>query len=101
MVGPAGLLALLVSAPGIFYTFSAFGNYVYTTDMANNPTLVQRSADPGDGTLHLFNNVFFENRGGQIVVHRADKPSITANIVGPSNVTTLNGVLHRVDNLLK
>ncbi len=93
--------ALLVAPPGIFFTYSAFGNYVYTTDMANNPTLVQRSADPGDGTLHLFNNVFFENRGGQIVVHRADKPSITANIVGPSNVTTLNGVLHRVDNLLK
>ena len=93
--------ALAVTSPSTFEIYSSFGNYVYTSDMANNPTLVQRPFMGSDGLPHPFNNVVFENKGGQIVVHRADKPSSAANIIAPSNVTALNGVLHRVDNLLK
>jgi hypothetical protein len=81
--------------------YSPMGNYVYTYDMVKNPTLLQRPYVSSDGKLNHLYNVVFESRGGQVVVHRADNLSSMANIIGPSNVTTLNGVLHYVDNLLK
>lgn len=90
----------LLVLPG-YYTYQAAGTYVYTFDMANNPALMQRSTVDYNGIPYTLNNVVFGNQGGQIVVHRADKPSARgATIIAPSDVTTLNGILHHVDNLL-
>lgn len=85
-----------------YNSYTAAGTYVYTYDMLQNPALVQRVYTiPYSTDTYYLNYVTFGNKGGQVVVHRADNPSArAATIVAPSDVTTLNGVLHRVDNLL-
>src|ERR1700754_974095 len=85
-----------------YYTYQAGGTYLYTFDIASKPTLMQRATVSFDGvTVVTLNTVVFGDHGGQIVVHRADKTSARgATIIAPSEVTTLNGVLHRIYNLL-
>lgn len=72
-----------------------------------NDFLFNRGVDnslivPADGYNPAFySGIFFQPQKGQVTVHRMDALSGRAvNIVDPSNINTLNGVVHRVDNLL-
>ena len=67
-------------------------NYLYTPDLTNTFTL---NNDINLGAISLGNN------NGRITIHRQDYPEGRgANIVPGSDVNTLNGVVHKVDNLM-
>ena len=96
-----GFLITLDLFSGYFYTITN-GNYVYTNDMLNDPTIVQYSIIPaGITTKFHLNNVVFRNEGGRPVAYRIDNPAGPgAALTDPDNITALNGVIHRVDHLL-
>ncbi len=86
-----------------FYYYQIFGaNYVFTNDMLNDPAIVQQSYAPiGQPTRYSIHDVVFQNNGGSVVAHRTDNLSgAGATVISPYNVMAVNGVLHRVDNLL-
>ncbi len=77
----------------------------YTQDMLSNPSLniyVEKPSGGGQsGQSAIFLNLLFSNQNGQVVLHRQDNPTgQAATIVSPHDITTLNGVVHSVDNLL-
>ncbi len=87
----------------------AAGRYgaLTSTVFYGNDFLYNRSVDnslilPSDGySPDFYSGVFFQQHNGQVSVHRVDAPAGRAvNIITPNNITTLNGVVHRVDNLL-
>ncbi|RAJ80254.1 fasciclin domain-containing protein [Chitinophaga dinghuensis] len=69
--------------------------YLYSTDFRLGLYSVNLSNAPQPGA------VFVTNINGQAVLHRQDYPQGRgAAIIAPSDITTLTGVIHRVDNLL-
>lgn len=81
------------------YSFNGLVNqsmsYVYTVDMLYNPSM--QALNNG----YLMGAITFQNSSGQVVMHRQDYPGGRAvHVIPPYDVTTLTGVLHRVDNLL-
>lgn len=76
------------------HTVNAARSYVYTVDMLYNPSM--QALNNGE----VLGAMTFENSSGQVVIHRQDYPNgRAAHIIGPE-ITTLTGVLYRVDNLL-
>ncbi|HEY8955749.1 fasciclin domain-containing protein [Chitinophaga sp.] len=69
--------------------------YLYTGGLANGYY-------PGKlDNRNALGAIFITRNNGQIILHRQDAPSGRgAVITGPSDITTLTGVIHRVDNLL-
>lgn len=77
----------------------------YTQDMLQNPTLnvyVEKPQGGGQNNQQaIFLNLLFSDQSGQVVLHRQDNPSgQAATIIAPHDITTLNGVVHSVDNLM-
>ena len=69
--------------------------YLYTTDLLNHFYNVNLSNAPITGALLV------QSGNGKIILHRQDAPSGRgATIIPVSDITTLTGVIHRVDNLL-
>ena len=70
-------------------------NAFYTVDMRYNPYVqTQNNADLGGA-------IFFQISNGNIIVHRQDAPNGRgAQVTAGSDITAVNGVLHKVDNLL-
>ncbi|MFL9484304.1 fasciclin domain-containing protein [Chitinophagaceae bacterium LWZ2-11] len=75
--------------------------YTYTCDMLSNPYIAQAWFVTAT-TRTSINNVFFKDAGGgHIGVQRIDAPGgRQAVIMNNSDIITLNGVIHHVDNLL-
>lgn len=72
--------------------------YIYTRDMLNNPYMAQTWYKTSNISM---NNVFFQDAGGRIAVHRIDAPAGRAAVItSNADFPTLNGVLHHVDDLL-
>jgi len=69
-------------------------SYIYAVDMLYNPAM--QALNNG----YELGAITFQNSSGQVIIHRQDYPGgRAAHIVGPE-ITTLTGVLYRVDNLL-
>lgn len=69
--------------------------YLYSIDLLNHFYNVDLSNAPITGALQV------QSGNGKITVHRQDAPSGRgATIMPASDITTLTGVIHRVDNLL-
>jgi fasciclin domain-containing protein len=87
-----------------FGKFTATKGYIYTDDILLNPAALSFMIPPPGGSgLPSINasTIFPVINGSQITLHRKDSPNGRgANLIDPSNITTLNGVIHRVDNLL-
>lgn len=85
-------------------TGTGFGrSYIYTHDILADPSLAIVNQYTNTGVLQAINvyNISFQVNGSQITVHRQDFPGGRgADVIQPSDITTLNGVIHRVDNLL-
>ncbi|NIG55415.1 fasciclin domain-containing protein [Chitinophaga sp. Cy-1792] len=78
-----------------YNALNPFYTYIYSIDLLNNMFLQPLSNAPSAGAL-LATNI-----NGQVVLHRQDFPQgRAATIIAPSDITTLTGVIHRVDNLL-
>lgn len=78
---------------------------LHTNDMLYNSTvnnmLIWYAQSYDAPQTNVYTDVDFLNNNGQVVAHRADAPGGRAvNIIAPHDVTTLNGIVHRVDNLL-
>lgn len=78
---------------------------LHTNDMLYNPTvnniLIWYAESYEAPQTTVYSDVDFQNNNGQVVAHRADAPGGRAvNIIAPHDITTLNGIVHRVDNLL-
>ncbi|MBN9383732.1 MAG: hypothetical protein J0H74_23445 [Chitinophagaceae bacterium] len=88
---------------GYYSTFGWIGQgaaYIYTCDMLNNPYMAQLWVTGVTPRVSL-NNVFFQDAGGRIAVRRIDAPTGRAAVItSNSDIPTLNGVLHHVDDLL-
>ncbi len=70
-------------------------SYLYSFDLRYGLYKINLSNSPAPGAL------FVQVNNGQVILHRQDAPSGRgAAIIGPSDITTLTGVIHRVDNLL-
>jgi uncharacterized surface protein with fasciclin (FAS1) repeats len=90
--------------------YSAFNNpyfqvVLFTEDMLTDPAvnnmLLWYAEAYDNGQTSAYTDVDFQDNNGQVVVHRADAPGGRAvNVIAPHDVYTLNGVVHRVDNLL-
>ncbi|WP_162852526.1 fasciclin domain-containing protein [Dinghuibacter silviterrae] len=77
----------------------------YTQDMLSDPSLnmyVESPTGAGQYNQHpVYLYLTFSNVNGQVVLHRQDFPGgRAATVVAPYDMTTLNGVVHSVDNLL-
>lgn len=69
-------------------------SYVYTVDLLYNPAMQALN------NSYELGAITFQNSSGSVVIHRQDYPGgRAAHIIGP-DITTLSGVLYRVDNLL-
>ncbi|RFS19438.1 hypothetical protein DVR12_22650 [Chitinophaga silvatica] len=69
--------------------------YLYSIDLRLNMFGVNLTNAPSPGAVTV------QNINGQVVLHRQDYPQGRgAAIISPSDITTLTGVIHRVDNLL-
>lgn len=70
-------------------------SYLYTTSLLNGYYPSNLNNGNALGAITITRN------NGQIILHRLDAPSGRgAVITTPSDITTLTGVIHRVDNLL-
>jgi uncharacterized surface protein with fasciclin (FAS1) repeats len=70
-------------------------SYLYTSELANG--YFQQKLDNGSA----LGAIFITQSNGQVILHRQDAPSGRgAAIISPADITTLTGVIHRVDNLL-
>lgn len=68
-------------------------SYLYTPDLLSLKTI---SNGENGGAM-----IFTDSGGGKVTMHRQDFPDGRgANIIPVSDITTLNGVVHHVDNLL-
>jgi hypothetical protein len=67
-------------------------SYLYTPDLLSLKTI---SNGENEGAM------IFTGSGGNVTMHRQDFPNgRAANIIPESDINTLNGVIHHVDNLL-
>jgi hypothetical protein len=78
---------------------------LYTQDILHNTTLSSYVESPtgsgqyGQHPTFLFTT--FAAVNGQVVLHRQDFPGgRAATVIAPADITTLNGVVHSLDNLL-
>jgi uncharacterized surface protein with fasciclin (FAS1) repeats len=75
--------------------------YIYTCDMLTSPYIAQAWYLAGSTRTSINNVVFKDAGGGNIAVQRIDAPNgRSVTILSNSDIITLNGVLHHVDNLL-
>lgn len=69
--------------------------YLYTAGLRSNAYATSLNNSTALGAIT------YRQENGQIVLHRQDAPQGRGAVVtGPSDITTLTGVIHRVDNLL-
>jgi uncharacterized surface protein with fasciclin (FAS1) repeats len=74
------------------YSLNTGWSYLYTTDLLSLKTI---SNGGNEGAM------IFTGSAGKVTMHRQDFPNgRAANIIPVSDITTLNGVVHHVDNLL-
>ncbi|MFY0255218.1 fasciclin domain-containing protein [Chitinophaga sp. 30R24] len=70
-------------------------SYLYTSDLLTSPYSARDNGSSIGGAI------IFQHSGSTITLHRQDALlGRGATIIGQSDITTLNGVVHRVDNLL-
>lgn len=68
-------------------------NPLFTPDLRYSPSAQDNS--------ELGGAIFFQVSNGNVVIHRKDKPNGRgAQVTAGSDINALNGVLHKVDNLL-
>lgn len=79
-----------------FYSYDGSGgfNWIYMNAMqAGFYTSFDNSYLGGAANFHV--------AGGKVMMHRTDVPDgRAATVIAPSDITTINGVIHHVDNLL-
>jgi uncharacterized surface protein with fasciclin (FAS1) repeats len=87
-----------------YSTFNPFVDVVLLrNDMLYNPAVNNMVLWVSSVTNQpsVYTDVNFQNDNGEVTVHRADAPGgAAAHVVTPHDVITLNGAVHRVDNLL-
>jgi hypothetical protein len=82
----------------IIFKHSSAGMF-YTQDILADPSLDKYVENTGGNGTFL--GLLFSNNNGQVVIHRQDFPNgRAATVIAPHDITTFNGVVHTVDNLL-